>query len=63
METFTFLFTDIEGSTVLLRCLGEGLYGQVLADRHALIRFWRVPVNRANHRGERLDECSCVFGD
>ena len=38
METFTFLFTDIEGSTALVRRLGEGLYGQVLAGHHALIR-------------------------
>ena len=38
METFTFLFTDIEGSTALLRRLGEGLYAQVLADHHSLIR-------------------------
>ena len=38
METFTFLFTDIEGSTDLLRRLGESLYAQVLADHHALIR-------------------------
>ena len=38
METFTFLFTDIEGSTVLVRRLGEGLYAQLLADHHALIR-------------------------
>ena len=38
VETFTFLFTDIEGSTALLGRLGAGLYGQVLADHHALIR-------------------------
>jgi predicted ATPase/class 3 adenylate cyclase len=38
VETFTFLFTDIEGSTALLRRLGEGAYTQVLASHHALIR-------------------------
>ena len=38
METLTFLFTDIEGSTALLRRLGEGVYAQVLAGHHALIR-------------------------
>ena len=38
METFTFLFTDIEGSTVLLRRLRESLYAQVLADYRSLIR-------------------------
>jgi len=50
VETFTFLFTDIEGSTVLLRCLGEGLYGQVLADHHALIRS-----GLAAHGGREVD--------
>jgi predicted ATPase/class 3 adenylate cyclase len=38
VETFTFLFTDIEGSTVLLRRLRESLYAQVLADHRSLIR-------------------------
>jgi class 3 adenylate cyclase len=38
VETFTFLFTDIEGSTALVRRLGESLYAQVLADHHRLIR-------------------------
>jgi class 3 adenylate cyclase len=38
VETLTFPFTDIEGSTALLRRLGEGVYAQVLADHHALIR-------------------------
>ena len=56
METFTFLFTDIEGSTVLLRCLGEGLYGQVLADRHALIRS-----GLAAHGGREVDTQGDAF--
>jgi predicted ATPase/class 3 adenylate cyclase len=38
VETLTFLFTDIEGSTALLRRLGEGVYAQALADHHSLIR-------------------------
>jgi predicted ATPase/class 3 adenylate cyclase len=38
VETLTFLFTDIEGSTVMLRRLGEEAYAQVLADHHRLIR-------------------------
>ena len=38
METYTFLFTDIEGSAALLRRLGQGAYEQVLADHLALIR-------------------------
>ena len=38
VETFTFLFTDIEGSTALLGRLGEDAYAQVLAGHDALIR-------------------------
>jgi class 3 adenylate cyclase len=37
--TFTFVFTDIEGSTALLRRVGQGTYVQVLTSHHALIRF------------------------
>jgi predicted ATPase/class 3 adenylate cyclase len=37
-ETLTFLFTDIEGSTALLRRVGEDVYAQVLAGHHAVIR-------------------------
>ena len=36
-QTLTFLFTDIEGSTAMLRRLGDA-YAQVLADHHRLIR-------------------------
>ncbi|HJY70521.1 MAG TPA: adenylate/guanylate cyclase domain-containing protein, partial [Streptosporangiaceae bacterium] len=50
METFTFLFTDIEGSTVLLRRLREGLYAQVLADDRSLIRS-----GLAAHGGREVD--------
>ena len=38
VETFTFLFTDIEGSTALLRRLRESRYAQVLAEHRSLIR-------------------------
>ena len=37
-ETLTFLFTDIEGSTALLRGLGEDVYAEALAEHHLLIR-------------------------
>ena len=50
METFTFLFTDIEGSTALVRRLGEGLYAQLLADHHSLIRS-----GLAAHDGKEVD--------
>jgi predicted ATPase/class 3 adenylate cyclase len=49
VQTVTFLFTDIEGSTVLLRHLGEGVYAQVLADHHSLIRS-----SLAAHGGEEV---------
>jgi predicted ATPase/class 3 adenylate cyclase len=38
VETFTFLFTDIEGSTALLRRIGQNAYALVLDDHHAFIR-------------------------
>jgi predicted ATPase/class 3 adenylate cyclase len=38
VETLTFLVTDIEGSTALLRRMGGEGYARVLADHHALIR-------------------------
>ena len=38
METLTFLFTDIEGSTALLRRIGQDAYAQVLDDHHSFIR-------------------------
>ena len=38
METLTFLFTDIEGSTALLGRVGQEVYAQILAEHHALIR-------------------------
>jgi len=50
VETFTFLFTDIEGSTVLLRRLRESLYAQVLADHRSLIRS-----GLAAHGGREVD--------
>jgi predicted ATPase/class 3 adenylate cyclase len=56
VETFTFLFTDIEGSTVLLRRLGDGLYGQVLADHHRLIRS-----GLAAHDGTEVDTQGDAF--
>jgi len=38
VETFTFLFTDIEGSTALLGRAGQGVYERVLDDHHTIIR-------------------------
>ena len=50
METFTFLFTDIEGSTALLQRLRESLYAQVLADYRSLVR-----AGLAAHDGREVD--------
>jgi class 3 adenylate cyclase/tetratricopeptide (TPR) repeat protein len=38
VETFTFLFTDIEGSTALLGRVGHAVYAQILADHRSMIR-------------------------
>lgn len=38
IQTLTFLITDIEGSTALLRRLGDDSYAQLLADHHRIIR-------------------------
>jgi class 3 adenylate cyclase len=56
VETLTFLFTDIEGSTRLLRRLGEGAYTQVLASHHALIR-----AALAVHDGKEVDTQGDAF--
>jgi predicted ATPase/class 3 adenylate cyclase len=56
VETFTFLFTDIEGSTALLRRLREGLYEQVLADYRSLIRSGLTAHDgrEVDHQGDGL---------
>jgi predicted ATPase/class 3 adenylate cyclase len=56
VETRAFLFTDIEGSTALLGLLGEGVYAQVLADHHALIRS-----ALAAHAGTEIDTQGDAF--
>ncbi|HLK74372.1 MAG TPA: adenylate/guanylate cyclase domain-containing protein [Streptosporangiaceae bacterium] len=56
METLTFLFTDIEGSTALLQRLGDGDYGWVLADHQALIR-----AALAGHDGTEVDTQGDAF--
>lgn len=48
-ETLTFLFTDIEGSTALLKRLGDDVYAQVLAEHHSLIRSYL-----ATHGGKEV---------
>jgi predicted ATPase/class 3 adenylate cyclase len=56
VETLTFLFTDIEGSTALLGRLGDGVYAQVLAGHHGLIRS-----ALAAHGGREVDTQGDAF--
>src|SRR5271155_6150531 len=56
VETLTFLFTDIEGSTALLGRLGEDLYAQVLAGHHVLVRS-----ALAAHDGHEVDTQGDAF--
>ena len=56
VETLTFLFTDIEGSTALLGRLGDDGYAQVLAGHHALIRS-----SLAAHDGREVDTQGDAF--
>jgi predicted ATPase/class 3 adenylate cyclase len=56
VETLTFLFTDIEGSTALLGRLGDDDYAQVLAGHHTLIRS-----ALAAHDGREVDTQGDAF--
>jgi predicted ATPase/class 3 adenylate cyclase len=56
VETLTFLFTDIEGSTALLGRLGNDVYARVLAGHHALIRS-----ALAAHQGTEVDTQGDAF--
>ena len=56
VETFTFLFTDIEGSTALLGRVGQGVYARVLAGHHAIIRS-----GLAAHGGREVDTQGDAF--
>jgi predicted ATPase/class 3 adenylate cyclase len=56
VETFTFLFTDVEGSTALLGRVGEDAYARVLAGHHALIRS-----ALAAHDGSEVDTQGDAF--
>jgi predicted ATPase/class 3 adenylate cyclase len=53
---FTFLFTDIEGSTALLQRVDEDVYARVLADHHGLIR-----LALAGHGGREVDTAGDGF--
>jgi class 3 adenylate cyclase len=53
---FTFLFSDIEGSTALLRRLGDDVYAGVLADHQRLNR-----TALDDHDGEEQDTRGDAF--
>src|SRR4030095_15952067 len=59
--TVTFLFTDIEGSTRLLKSLGRDRYGEVLAAHNRLLRaaFSDRPRPASDTKG---DSFCVVFG-
>src|SRR5271169_6868265 len=56
VQTFTFLFTDIEGSTALLGRVGQDVYARVLAGHHAIIRS-----GLAAHGGREVDTQGDAF--
>jgi len=56
VERFTFLFTDIEGSTALLGRVGQGVYARVLAEHHAIIRS-----GLSAHGGREVDTQGDAF--
>jgi predicted ATPase/class 3 adenylate cyclase len=56
VETLTFLFTDVEGSTALLRRVGDRVYAQVLGGHHAVIRS-----SLAAHGGREVDTQGDAF--
>jgi predicted ATPase/class 3 adenylate cyclase/tetratricopeptide (TPR) repeat protein len=60
VETLTFLFTDIEGSTALLGRLGEDVYARVLAGHHALIRS-ALAAHDGSEMGTEGDAFFAVF--
>jgi len=54
-QTLTFLFTDIEGSTAMLRRLGA-VYAELLSDHHRLIR-----AQLSAHGGREIDTQGDAF--
>jgi predicted ATPase/class 3 adenylate cyclase len=61
IETLTFLATDIEGSTALLRRLGDGAYSRVLAEHHEIVRT-SFEAHGGREEGTQGDSFFVVFG-
>ena len=60
METLTFLNTDIEGSTLLLRRVGNDTYAAILADHHRIIRE-QLDAHGGREEGTAGDSFFAVF--
>lgn len=56
MSTVTFLFTDVEGSTDLVRRLGDQAYSTLLTAHHRLLRD-----SISSHRGQEVDTQGDAF--
>jgi len=60
IETLTFLATDIEGSTALLRRLGDDAYSRVLAEHHEIVRT-SLEAHGGREEGTHGDSFFVVF--
>ena len=60
--TVTFLFSDIEGSTRLVRALGPEVYREILERHHALLRG-AFDRHGGDERGTQGDSFLVVFSD
>jgi predicted ATPase/class 3 adenylate cyclase len=60
METMTFLNTDIEGSTSLLRRVGDQVYATILEDHHRIIRE-QLAAHEGSEHGTAGDSFFAVF--
>ncbi len=60
IETLTFLFTDIEGSTALLRLVGDDVYARILEHHHELVRA-SLGVHGGVEQGTQGDSFFAVF--
>ena len=60
IDTLTFLFTDIEGSTALLRRLGDDVYAKVLDDHQRVIRA-SLEADAGKEEGTQGDAFFALF--
>jgi predicted ATPase/class 3 adenylate cyclase len=60
IETLTFLFTDVEGSTALLARLGANAYARALGEHHAIVRG-ALAAHGGTEEGTRGDSFFATF--